>query len=83
MLAQPLLRALDLRVAVIALAFEHDVRREPVVMPLQREQARDFLRGRGARVARDQVQHHVVPGDEAPELTSSSRTPEIISTRSG
>jgi hypothetical protein len=62
MLAQPLLCTLDIRVTVIRLAFEHDVRRESVVMPLQREHPRYFLRGGGTRVARDEVQHQIVPG---------------------
>ena len=37
MRAQPLLRGLYGRVPVIAPAVEHDVRREAVLMPLQRE----------------------------------------------
>ena len=61
-LTQPLLRALDVRVSVIALALKHDVRREPVVMPLQREDARDLLRSGRTSVTGNQVQHHIVPG---------------------
>ena len=44
MRTQPALRALDLGVAVVALAFEGDVRRETVLVPLQREHARHFMR---------------------------------------
>jgi len=49
-------------------------------MPLQREEAGDLLRGGGAGVARDEIECQVV---DAPELTSSSRRPQITSTRSG
>jgi len=41
-LAQPFLRAGDLCVAVIALAAEHDVGAEALVMPLQGERFRDI-----------------------------------------
>ena len=59
---EPLLRASDLGVAVIGAALKHDVGRQAVLVPLQRERARQFLRHGGAGVPRDQVQRHVVPG---------------------
>jgi hypothetical protein len=62
MVVQPLLRALDFAIAMVALAFENDVRGESILVSLQRKEARDLLRGSRAGVTRDEVEHQVVPG---------------------
>jgi hypothetical protein len=62
MRTQPLLRTLDLRIAMIAPALEGDVGRETVLVPLQRIHARHFLCIGGACITRDEIEHHVVPG---------------------
>ena len=61
MRTQPLLRALDITVAVIGFSLEDNVRSESVLMKLEREATCDFLCGR-AGVACDEVKSHVVPG---------------------
>lgn len=66
MIVEPLLRTLDVGIAVIALAFEDDKRSESVLMPLQGEHAGDLLRGGRAGVARDEVEHEVVPAHRRP-----------------
>ena len=58
---EPLLCALDLAVAMIAPALEDHIGREPVLVPLQRERPRHCLCSGRARMARDQIQHEIVP----------------------
>ena len=79
MAVQPLLRALDVAVAMVALAFENDVRGESILVPLQRKEARYVLRGGRASVTRDEVEHQVVPGHRgarADQLLAQARDHE-------
>jgi len=58
----PFLRGLDRKVAVILASLEHHIGGEPVLMPLQGEEARHRLRRRRSDVTGDQIQHEIVPG---------------------
>ena len=66
MRAHPLLRTLDIAVAVVVPALENDVRRQPVLVPLKREHPRQFLSRGRSHVPRNQIEHEIVPGRRGP-----------------
>ncbi len=72
---QPVLRRLHELIAVILAPLEDDIRCQPVLMPLQREEAGDILRHGSSRKAGDEIQHQIVPGHRragSDELLASS-----------